>query len=70
MNKFTYYSITGKFKATDHDIKEPKNMINLMEHFDNYDDVEDKLLMVYKTTDVRILDKDDAKKLIEKYLQK
>jgi 2-phosphoglycerate kinase len=70
MNKFTYYSITGKFKETDYDIKEPKNMVNLMEHFDNYDDVEDKLLMVYKTTDVKILDKDDAKKLIEKYLQK
>jgi hypothetical protein len=69
MEKFSYYSISGKYKETDIPLKNPQDMVQYLEHFTNGDDeVEDKLLMVYKTTNVKIIEKDDAKKLIEKYL--
>lgn len=73
MDKFSYYSISGKFKEVDVPNKNIQNMVGYMEHFEdfkNYDETEDKLLMVYKNTDIKIVDKDEAKKLIEKYLQK
>ncbi len=70
MDKFSYYSVTGKFKETNIPLKNPQDLVPHIECFENYDEVEDKLLMVYKETDVKIIEKDDAKKLIEKYLQK
>lgn len=71
MDKFTYYSITGKYKELDISKQNPQEMLKFMEHFsEELDTVEDSLAMVYKNTDVKIIQKDDAKKLIEKYLQK
>ncbi len=69
MEKFSYYSITGKYKETDIPSKNPQDMVQHIEHFTNdNDEVEDKLLMVYKTTNVKIIEPEEAKKLIEKYL--
>jgi hypothetical protein len=71
MDNFTYYSINGKYKELNISKENPQNMLTYMEHFsEELDDVEDNLAMVYKTTDIKILQKDDAKKLIDKYLQK
>ena len=47
-------------------------MVQHIEHFEsfeNYDPIEDKLVMVYKETDIKIVDKDSAKKLIERPLK-
>jgi hypothetical protein len=71
MDKFTYYSINGKYKETVLSKENPQNMLQYMEHFsEELDQVEDNLVMIYKKTDIKIIEKDDAKKLIEKYLQK
>lgn len=71
MDKFTYYSISGKYKELNISKENPQEMLKYMEHFsEEIDQVEDSLAMVYKNTDVKILNKDDAKKLIDKYLQK
>ena len=69
MEKFSYYSISGKYKETDIPVKNPQDMVQHIEHFtSNNDETEDKLLMVYKTTNVKIIEPEEAKKLIEKYL--
>ena len=69
MEKFSYYTISGKYKETDIPSKNPQDMVQHIEHFTSGDDeAEDKLLMVYKTTNVKIVESDEAKKLIEKYL--
>jgi|LakMenEpi03Aug12_release.lakeMendotaPanAssembly.Ray.scaffolds.fasta_scaffold1063950_2 hypothetical protein len=68
MDKFTYYSISGTYKETNIPVKNPQDMLNYIEHFTSDDPIDDNLLMVYKTTNVKIIEKDEAKKLIEKYL--
>lgn len=69
METFSYYTISGTYKQTDVPMGKPQDMINHIEHFSSGDDeAEDKLLMVYKTTNVQIIQPEEAKKLIEKYL--
>ena len=70
MEKFSYYSISGVYKETDLPNKNPQEMIGHIEHFtnDNGEQVDDNLLMIYKKTNIQIIEKEDAKKLIEKYL--
>lgn len=62
-NKFTYYSVSGKYKITN-----DKDNVQNIEHFSNDDETEDKLKMVYQNTNIKILNNEEAKKLIEKYL--
>jgi hypothetical protein len=69
MNNFTYYSITGNYKELNINKENPQNMLQYIEHFtEELDKVEDNLAMVYKTTNIKIVDNEDAKKLIDKYL--
>jgi hypothetical protein len=68
MDKFTYYSISGNYKEKQIPLKNPQDLLEHIEHFTSEDPVEDKLLMVYKTTNIKVLEQDEAKKLIEKYL--
>jgi hypothetical protein len=71
MDNFTYYSITGKYKELNISKENPQDMLKYMEHFsEELDQVEDSLAMIYKKTDIKVLGKEDAKKLIDKYLQK
>lgn len=71
MDNFTYYSINGKYKELNISKENPKDMLKYMEFFsEELDQVEDSLAMIYKKTDIKIIEKEDAKKLIDKYLQK